>query len=150
MAFISKPQFQLRISNNFQGNLYITHYFFQITFDCHCNNWKLKPKCSFNYLFKKFFEEIVLVQFISTYLYGSQIHKELHSFTEPTAAKYANVCQVLFCETKLEETKEEMTGPCPHRVYRGRDIQIFTDTRTIKKENKQDDVTWKVLPIRQL
>lgn len=53
-----------------------------------------------------------------------------------SAAKYANVCQVLFCETKFEETKEEMTGPCPHRVYRGRDIQIFTDTRTIKKENK--------------
>lgn len=45
-----------------------------------------------------------------------------------------------------------MTDPCPHRAYSGRDIQIkvLKDTRTVKEENKQDDVTWEVLSIRQL
>ena len=45
-----------------------------------------------------------------------------------------------------------MTDPCPHRAYKRRGIQIkvFTDTGTVQEENKQDDVTWEVLSIREL
>lgn len=45
-----------------------------------------------------------------------------------------------------------MTDTCPHRAYSGRDIQIkvFTDTTTVKEENKQDDVIWEVVSIRVL
>lgn len=89
---------------------------------------------------------------ISIYLKGNQIHKKLYLFTESTATKYATMCRVPLCEIKLEETKGKMTAPCPHRAYSGRDIEIkvFTDTTTVKEENKQDDVIWEVLSIRLL
>lgn len=59
---------------------------------------------------------------MSRYLQGSQIHKELYLFTKQIAINYANVCPVLICKTEFGETKHTN--------------KVFTDTRTIKKENK--------------